>query len=57
VKDHPDQIRLFESYSSMEAYQAHLQTAHFKKYKAETQNMVKSLKLVETDPILLGSKP
>ncbi|MCU1222721.1 MAG: Flavoredoxin [Edaphobacter sp.] len=57
VKDHPDQIRLFESYSSMEAYQAHLQTAHFKKYKAETQKMVKSLKLIETNPILLGSKP
>lgn len=57
VKDHPDQIRLFESYSSMAAYEAHLQTAHFKKYKAETQRMVKSLKLVETDPILLGSKP
>jgi quinol monooxygenase YgiN len=56
VKDHPDQIRLFESYSSIEAYQAHLQTAHFKKYKAETQHMVKSLKLIETDPILLGSK-
>lgn len=57
LKDHPDQIRLFESYSSMEAYQAHLQTAHFKKYKAETQKMVKSLKLIETNPILLGSKP
>jgi quinol monooxygenase YgiN len=57
VKEHPDQIRLFESYSGIEAYQAHLQTAHFKKYKAETQGMVKSLKLIETDPILLGSKP
>jgi quinol monooxygenase YgiN len=41
----------------MEAYQAHLQTAQFKKYKAETQKMVKSLKLIETNPILLGSKP
>ena len=57
VKGHPDQIRLFESYSSIDAYQAHLQTPHFKKYKAETQHMVKSLNLIETDPILLGSKP
>jgi quinol monooxygenase YgiN len=56
VKDHPDQIRLFESYSDMAAYRSHLQTAHFTKYKAGTQNMVKSLTLIETDPILLGSK-
>jgi len=56
VKDHPNQIRLFERYSSMDAYQAHLRTPHFKKYKAGTQNMVKSLTLVETEPILLGSK-
>jgi len=56
IKDHPNQIRLFERYSSMDAYQAHLRTPHFKKYKAGTQNMVKSLTLVETEPILLGSK-
>ena len=56
VKDHPDQIRLFESYSNQAAYQLHLQTAHFRKYKVQTQSMVKSLTLIETDPILLGSK-
>ncbi len=56
VKDHPNQIRLFESYSNQAAYQSHLQTAHFRKYKVQTQSMVKSLTLIETDPILLGSK-
>jgi quinol monooxygenase YgiN len=56
VKDHPNQIRLFEMYGSPAAYQAHLQTPHFKKYKTATTNMVKSLSLLETDPILLGSK-
>lgn len=56
VKDHPNQIRLFESYSSQSAYESHLQTAHFLKYKSDTKTMVKSLKLIETDPILLGSK-
>jgi quinol monooxygenase YgiN len=56
VKDHPDQIRLFEMYASQAAYEAHLQTPHFKKYKARTQGMVRSLKLIETEPILLGSK-
>jgi quinol monooxygenase YgiN len=57
VKGHPDQIRLLEIYSSDASYQSHLQSPHFKKYKSETQGMVKSLRLVETEPILLGSKP
>ena len=56
VKDHPAQIRIFETYADQAAYKSHLQTSHFKKYKAETQGMVKSLKLIETDPILLGAK-
>jgi quinol monooxygenase YgiN len=56
VKDHPTQIRLFEMYASLAAYQAHLETPHFKKYKTETAGMVKSLTLLDTDPILLGSK-
>lgn len=56
VKDHPTQIRIFETYADMAAYQAHLETPHFKKYKAGTQHMIKSLTLVETDPILLGAK-
>jgi quinol monooxygenase YgiN len=56
VKDHPNQIRLFEIYSNGASYQAHLQTPHFRKYKTRTQQMVKSLTLIETDPVLLGSK-
>lgn len=56
VKGHPERIRLFETYSGVTAYQAHLQSPHFKKYKTLTQKMVKSLTLVETDPILLGEK-
>jgi quinol monooxygenase YgiN len=56
VKDHPNQIRLFEMYANAAAYQAHLASEHFKKYKSETAGMVKSLKLIETEPVLLGSK-
>jgi quinol monooxygenase YgiN len=56
VKDYPNQIRLFEIYRSPDAYKAHLQSAHFKKYKSETAGMVKSLKLIETEPLLLGAK-
>jgi len=56
VKDHPNQIRLFEMYASPAAYQAHLRSAHFKKYKGATAEMVKSLRLIETEPLLLESK-
>jgi quinol monooxygenase YgiN len=56
IKGHPEQIRLFETYRDAASYQAHLQSSHFKKYKEQTPRMVKSLTLLETDPILLGSK-
>ena len=56
VKGDPAQIRIFEMYADAAAYEAHLQTPHFKKYKTGTQGMVKSLVLVETDPILLAAK-
>jgi quinol monooxygenase YgiN len=56
VKNQPAQIRLFETYADEAAYRAHLETTHFKKYKTGTQEMVKSLKLIETEPIMLGAK-
>src|SRR5215472_8851112 len=54
VKGQPSQVKIFETYRDQAAYESHLQTPHFKKYKAETQGMVKSLKLIETEPIILG---
>lgn len=56
VKDHPNQIRIFETYVDQVAYETHVQSPRFKKYKDETQGMVRSLKLIETKPILLGAK-
>jgi len=56
VKGQPGQIRIFEMYADTAAYEAHLQTAHFVKYKTGTQGMVKSLRLLETDPVLLRGK-
>ena len=56
-KDNPAHIIVFEMYTDADAYKAHLETPHFKKYKAKTQDMVKSLKLVETVPIMLSAKP
>ncbi len=56
LKEHPEQIRLFETYRDAVAYESHLQSPHFKTYKSRTQRMVKFLRLLETEPILLGSK-
>jgi quinol monooxygenase YgiN len=43
-------------YAGVAAYKAHLETPHFNKYKTVTHGMVKSLKLLEADPIMLGAK-
>jgi quinol monooxygenase YgiN len=55
-KDNPTRVRVFEIYASTEAYRAHLEAPHFKKYKAVTEKMVKSVTLVQTTPIILGAK-
>lgn len=56
-KENPTRIRILEIYASEAAYLAHLQTPHFLHYKATTQKMILSLKLIETVPILLGAQP
>ena len=56
LKEHPEQVRLFETYRDAAAYESHIQSPHFKTYKDRTRQMVKLLTLVETEPILLGSK-
>ncbi len=55
-KENPSSITIFETYASEDAYKSHLETPHFKKYKAGTKEMVKSLQLIEVSPIILGSK-
>ncbi|MDP1817745.1 MAG: antibiotic biosynthesis monooxygenase [Leadbetterella sp.] len=50
-KENPTQIRILEIYANREAYEAHLKTPHFQKYKTTTLKMVKSLKLVDMDNI------
>lgn len=51
-KADPCKIYILEVYADREAYQAHLQTAHFRKYKEGTAEMVKSLKLIDTNPLV-----
>mgnify|MGYP006357444289 FL=1 len=57
VKDNPAQIRILEIYANQAAYEAHLTTPHFLKYKACAARMVRSLRLIETDPLILRAKP
>ena len=45
------QIRILEIYASEEAYQQHLKTDHFQKYKQGTLHMVKDLKLPTMKPL------
>lgn len=52
----PNQIRLLEVYASRAAYEAHVRSPHFLKYKTATEKMVLSLRLVDTTPILLCAK-
>ena len=57
VKDSPNTIRIVEIYRNEEAYQAHLQTPHFLEYKQGTLHMVKSLRLVATEPLAPEAMP
>ncbi len=56
-KDHPNRVTVLEIYASKEAYQFHLKTPHFIKYKTGTAKMVKSLTLIDVDPIAFAAKP
>ena len=51
TKEDSCQIRILEIYASQQAYQHHIQTAHFLKYKQGTLHMVKHLKLQDLQPL------
>jgi quinol monooxygenase YgiN len=55
-KDNPSRLRFFEVYANDEAYRAHLESPHFRKYVAATGSMIRSRELIETQPIQLNSK-
>lgn len=50
-KGKPTQVHILEIYKDQQAYQAHLKTDHFLKYKTGTLHMVKSLKLVDMEAL------
>ncbi|MBO9205523.1 MULTISPECIES: putative quinol monooxygenase [Niastella] len=55
-KEKPTHLTILEIYATEAAYQSHLKTTHFLKYKNGTMNMVKNLELIETDPLIPALK-
>ena len=56
-KNDPSHVTILEIYADTAAYQRHITTAHFKKYKETVKDMVKSLELVDVDLIATAKKP
>ena len=50
-KENPCKITILETYASREAYDKHIASAHFQKYKQGTLHMVKSLVLSDQTPL------
>jgi|SRR5690606_1140334 len=55
-KSDPTHITILEVYADTAAYQAHILTPHFLKYKEAVQDMVKSLELVDLSVIGFAKK-
>jgi quinol monooxygenase YgiN len=52
----PNHLTILEIYEDKKAYEKHIQTPHFKKYKEATKDMVNALELVETLPLIPNMK-
>lgn len=51
-KEKPNYLTILEMYADTAAYQFHIQTPHFLKYKNGTLDMVMELELIDTDPLI-----
>lgn len=51
-KDAPNRITILEIYANRTAYESHLKTPHFQKYKQSTIEMVEDLVLTDTQPLI-----
>lgn len=51
-KAHPERITILEIYADRAAYERHVRTPHFQKYKQETLPMVKRLELSDQNPLV-----
>lgn len=48
-REHPAEVRILEIYASRAAYESHIQSPHFQRYKTTTLPMVRSLNLVDME--------
>lgn len=55
-KEHPNKISILEIYADEASYKSHIKTPHFQKYKQGTLDMVQSLELVDSTPLIPGLK-
>lgn len=55
-KENPNKITILEIYADEAAYQSHIKTPHFQKYKQGTLEMVKELELIDTKALIPGLK-
>lgn len=55
-KKDPTHISVLEVYENLDAYDKHINTSHFLAFKEESKKSVKSIRFVDVNPILLGSK-
>lgn len=55
-KERPHVITILEVYAGEAAYQSHIHTPHFLKYKHGTRDMVQSLQLVDSTPLIPDMK-
>lgn len=55
-KERPNEVTILEIYADEAAYQSHIKTPHFQKYKQETLDMVQALELIDTTPLIPGLK-
>ena len=55
-KDAPHEVTILEIYADSAAYESHLKTPHFQKYKQGTLAMVKDLELIDVAPLIPGLK-
>ena len=55
-KENPCRVTILETYASREAYEQHIASEHFQKYKQGTLHMVKSLVLSDQTPLNPANK-
>jgi len=55
-KENPCRITILETYATREAYEKHIASEHFQRYKQSTRHMVKSLVLSDQTPLNPSNK-